>query len=282
SAGPEAIRMKPDGIDVFAYTDYRAFLADYYRARKLVDRKFSHRFIKEKMKVGSAGWFSDVLKSRANLTADHIIRLSRLLGMETNEEDYFEALVGYGQAATTQTKNRFFRRMRNCKEVKADLVGEDRIEFYSRWYHSALRELLFFFPFRGDYAALARKLRPEIKVAEVKESIDLLQRMGFLEQDNAGNYLTKGTTLKQDKAFPSELLTRFLKSHIALAGEALDRFDKDQRDISALTISLSDKAFREVREDVRSLRKRVLALTGEDPHPTRVYQCNFQVFPLSD
>ena len=46
------------------------------------------------------------------------------------------------------------------KEVRADLVGMDRLEFYSKWYHGAIRELLFFHPFRGDYAELARRLSP--------------------------------------------------------------------------------------------------------------------------
>jgi hypothetical protein len=61
---------------------------------------------------------------------------------------------------------RCLQKMLTFKEVGVDLVGPDRLEFYSKWYHGALRELLFFHPFRGDYAALARMLSPPIRQSE--------------------------------------------------------------------------------------------------------------------
>lgn len=53
----------PD-LPIFAYTDFRKYLEDYYLARKRTDRKFSHRFIQEKVVASSAEWFADVAKGR--------------------------------------------------------------------------------------------------------------------------------------------------------------------------------------------------------------------------
>lgn len=271
----------PIDINIFTFTDFRKYLGDYYLARKQVDKKFSHRFIQDKIGVGSAGWFADVVKGRANLPGTHVVKLAKLMQLNPSETDYFEAMVLFGLSGSMEEKNRHFQKMMTFKEVRADVVGMDRLEFYSKWYHSAIRELLFFHPFRGDFSELAKKLSPPIRQVEAKESIKLLERMGFVEPNEVGGYKSKESTLKKDSSFPSVVLANFLKANMELGVEALERYPKDARDISALTISLSEEAFAKVRDEVRALRKRILAMTEMDLHPTKVYQCNFQFFPLS-
>lgn len=266
---------------IFAYTDFRLFLSDHYQARKSSDRKFSHRFISEKVRAGSSGWFADIIKGRLNLAGAQLLPLAKLLQLKANELDYFEAMVAYGQAASLDERTRHFQKMLSFKEVRADMVGIDRLEFYGKWYHSALRELLFFYAFRGDYAALARKLSPPIRQAEARESVSLLERMGFVEPNGIGGFKAKEATLKKDPSFPSVVMANYLKANMEMAIESLDRYSKDERDISALTISLSEEAFAKVRDEIRALRKRILAMTEVDVAPSKVFQCNIQFFPVS-
>ena len=268
-------------VNVFGFTDFRKFLGDTYQARKAKDRKFSHRFIQEKVGASSAGWFADVIKGRTNITGSHMVALAKLMQLRPAETDYFEAMVQFGQAASLEERTRFFHKMLAFREVRADMVGMDRLEFYSKWYHGAIRELLFFHPFRGDYAELARKLSPPIRQAEARESVALLERLGMVEPNQIGGYKARDAVLKKDPSFPSAVMANFLKSNMELAIEALDRYSKEERDVSALTISLSDQAFAQVKEDIRALRKKILAMTELDVAPTKVYQCNFQFFPLS-
>lgn len=269
------------GVEIFAYTDFRKYLGDYYQARKKADRRFSHRFIQEKAGASSAGWFADVVKGRTNIAGGHILKLAKLLGLKNTETDYFESMVHFGQAASLEERSRNFRKMMAFKEVRADLVGMDRLEFYSKWYHGAIRELLFFHPFRGDYAELARRLSPPIRQADARESVALLERLGMVEPNSIGGYKAREAVLKKDPSFPSVVMANFLKNNMELAIEALDRYSKEERDLSCLTVSLSEPAFAQVKEDIRALRKRILAMTETDPTPTKVYQCNFQFFPLS-
>ena len=268
-------------INIFSHTDFRKYLGDYYLARKRADRKFSHRFIQEKVGAGSAGWFADVVKGRTNITGASIIKLAKLIQLRSTETDYFESMVLFGQAGSLEERNRYFQKMLAFKEVRADMVGMDRLEFYSKWYHGAIRELLFFVPFRGDYAELARKLSPPIRQADARDSVALLERLGMVEPNGIGGFRSKDAVLKKDPGFPSVVMANFLKSNMELAIEALDRYSKEERDISALTISLSEEAFGKVKEDIRALRKKMLALTEVDVAPSKVYQCNFQFFPLS-
>ena len=273
--------MPASDVNIFSFTDFRKYLGEYYQARKQADRKFSHRFIREKVGAASAGWFADVVKGRINIPGASIIKLAKLLQLRNTETDYFESMVFFGQAGSLEERNRHFRKMLAFKEVRADMVGMDRLEFYSKWYHGAIRELLFFFPFRGDYAELARKLSPPIRQAEARESVALLERLGMIEANEGGGFRSKEAVLKKDPAFPSVVMANFLKANMELAIEALERYPKQERDISALTISLSEEAFAHVKEDIRALRKKMLARTEVDVSPSKVYQCNFQFFPLS-
>lgn len=273
--------MEPSEPNIFVYTDFRLFLQDYYKTRKAKDRKFSHRYIIEKVGATSAGWFSDVVNGRIALTSSHLIRLAKLLRLKPNEDAYFEALVHYGQAGSMDEKNRYLRKALAFKEVKADLVGKDRFEFYSKWYYTAIRELLFFHDFRGDYTALGKKVNPPIRAEQAKQAVRLLEKMEFIAKAPGGGYQPRVNVLRKDPSDKSLHLANFLKTTMELGIEALERYDKEHRDVSALTLSLSEPAFQQAREEIKALRKRLLALMGEDSDPAKVYQCNIQFFPLT-
>lgn len=268
-------------IDIFAYVEYRRYLQDYYLQRKIQDVKFSHRFIVSQVKATSAGWFSDIVKGRANLSGNLLVKLTRLLKLEDAEAEYFDILVRYDQAGSTEEKTEHYRRLLAIKGVKPDLIGKDRFEFYSEWFHAVIRELLFFYDFKGDYSALAKKLHPPIGVAEARKSIRLLESLGLLKKGPAGTYKPTPATLKKDPAFKAVHLDNFLKANVQLGTEALQSIPKDERDISALTLSLSPTGLARAKQEIQALRTRLLALMETDPDPDRVYQCNFHLFPVT-
>jgi uncharacterized protein (TIGR02147 family) len=266
--------------DIFRYSDFRLFLADYYRARKFEDPKFSHRFIQDKVRAGSAGWFADICAGRINLSSGHAAGLLKMMKLDPRQEDYFEALVGMAQAGTMEEKNRWMRRILSFKEIRSDVVGAEKFEFYSHWHYSAVREALFFVDFTGDFQALAQRFHPPLKKEQVKAAIALLQRLEMVRKDAHGRLRPVATTIKKDPAFKSLHAANFLKAGMDLAIQALDNLDKDSRDMSSLTLALSAEGFAEARAEVKALRKKLLALAERETRPDKVYQCNFQMFPL--
>ena len=66
-----------------------------------------------------------------------------------------------------------------------------------------------------------------------------------------------------------------------LAAGSLDEVPSNKRDISSLTISVTEKEYEEILKKVRELRKEVLSEPKEGNGPKKVYQFNFQLFPLS-
>lgn len=267
---------------IFGYADFRAFLKDRYTAEKARNPRFSHRFIAQRVGAGSAGWFADIVKGRIRLGAAFLPGLARTFGLGPREEEYFMALVEYDQAETLEARNRHLEKILSFKELKVEQVGREQFEYYGSWYYAAVRELLFIHAFKGDYAALGRKLSPPIGAAQAKKAVALLVKLGFVRKDAEGRYRPLTSIVRKDSAFRSTHLANYLKAHGDLAIEALERHPKAERDISAVTVALGPKEFQKAREEVQALRLKLLAL-GEKPGTgKRVYQCNFQLFPLSE
>jgi uncharacterized protein (TIGR02147 family) len=167
------------------------------------------------------------------------------------------------------------------RKSEVGVVGQERFDYYGRWYYAAIRELLFFYEFRGDYKVLARKLNPSIKPAEARNAIHLLVRLDFVRQDASGRYRPRIGTLKKDGSSKSAAAAKYLKANMQLGMDALKAHAKDERHVSAMTLSFSEPFRIKAVAEIESLRGKLLAMMEDDPEPERVFQMNLQFFPLS-
>ena len=267
--------------NIFEYTDYRAFLQDYYTEKKAEDPKYSHRWFAMKAGVRSSGYFSDVLSGKRHLTPAAALKFAKAMKLDSAGTEHFEAMVGYARAKTIDERAHFYEKVLARQDVQVSELERDKFEFYGKWQYSAVRELLYFFPFDGDYEALGKKLQPSISAHEARKAVELLKRLGLVKKNAAGNYVQSTPLLSTGADNRSLHVARFQRATIALAAEALDRFSGEVRDSSTLTMTLSEESFRIARKEVRQLRRRLLALAEKDESVDRVYQFNFQLFPLS-
>lgn len=268
-------------ISVFHYSDFRLFLKDYYAWRKTEDPKFSHRFIMEKMGGSSPGWFNDVIKGRIKLTGTYLVRLGQLLKLKAKELDYFETLVQYQQSDSLDEKNRYMGKMLTFKELRMDVLGKEKFEFYSHWYNTTLRELLFFYNFDGDHGKLARKLRPPIRKEQAVKAMELMQKLDLIRKQAGGHFRPTSENIIKDSNFKSDYIANFIKTSIELAMDAFQRIPSQERDMSSVTLCLSPKGFEEVKTELKSMRKRFLEIAERDAAPQTVYQCNLHFFPTT-
>jgi uncharacterized protein (TIGR02147 family) len=276
-----AVMGKPI-VSIYSYTDYRVFLRDKYEAIRSVTPKFSQRYIARQVAASSSGWFADILKGRMKLAGAHLLEVAALFGLVGQEAEYFEALVSYNQAGSIAEKNHGFKKLLAFKEWQTDLVGREKFEYYSKWYYSAVRELLFFHDFTGDYKALGKRLRPSITATQAKEAVQLLLRLGFVTKGAGLRLRPQEATLRKDPAFKSLYTANYIKANMELGMRALEEMDKAHRHVSTMTLSYSGPGYERALAEVESLRKRLLALTEEDACPDKVYQFNLQFFPTSE
>lgn len=266
---------------IYTYSDFRKYLADFYREKKAANPHFSHRFIAGKVGLKSMGHFSLILKGKANISPGLVLRFCELLKLKRKESEYFEALVRYNQARTDPERRLALERLLSNKECQVKIVEPDRFEYYEKWYYSAVLRLLDFYPFAGDYAALARLLEPAITPAEAKKAVGLLVRLGFVKLASDGMFVPAERTLSTGYGAHSEHIAAYLRQCADLAKSAMDRFPRNERNVSSVHFSVSEETYRKIEQETRNFRRKIMSLAEGDAKPARAYQFSVQVFPIS-
>lgn len=266
--------------NIFAYTDYRRFLKDFYDDRKARDTRFSHRYISRKIGYKSTAFLSEVISGKKNLTGAVQMRLAAVLGLKRDEEEYFLNLVGFNQAKSADERNRYYEKLMNLTQVDAKVLEADKFEYFNNWYYAAIRELLAFHPFTGDYQALARTLNPPIAPGQARQAVKVLLELGLLREEPDGTYRPTTAILTTSPGFTALNVANFQRAFIDLAKEGLERHPREERDYSTLTMPLSQAHLGRASQAVAKLRTYLLGLSSRG-EPDRIYQFNFQLFPLS-
>lgn len=270
-------------MNIFDYTDYRKYLRDFYENRKATDRSFTVRYIAENVGFKSASFFCQLMNGRSNMSPGLVNKFSGFLGLNKKEFGFFTTLVSYNQAKNHQQKKKLFEKLISFKQSKIRTIDANLYKFYDKWYYNAIRELLFFYPFSGDFRELSKILNPSISPAEARKSVALLEEWGLIKKEASGRYVRSDnrsiTTGMQAHSF---YINNFQHAVLDLAKGALDLFPREERSLSTLTMSLSSEGYHKMESEIHLFRRRMLTIAEEDTRENRVYQMSIQLFPMTN
>lgn len=265
---------------IFDYQDHRRFLRDRLDELKKGNPHLSHRAIQMKMGITSTGFLANILAGRSNLTLPQVSKLSKILKLSRSEAAYFETMVLFNQAKTVEDKAEFYERMLSVQQAKLKVLSPEQLSLFSRWHYPVIRELANYMDVR-DYKALAQAISPPISSTEAKESVNHLLAIGVLKEEPDGRIVQSDSIVSSGNEVRSFDIVRFQSSTLDMARHALLRVPKEQRDIAVLTFTASEECFVRIKEELRQVRKRILALVQQDSSPDRVYQCSTNLFPVA-
>ncbi|MBN1127797.1 MAG: TIGR02147 family protein [Chitinispirillaceae bacterium] len=265
---------------IFDYLEYRDFLRDFYEEKKSERSFFSYRLFGSKVGM-DASYLAKVLIKIRHIADSSIRSFIDFCGLRGAEAEYFETLVHFVKSKSHKESKLLFEKMLSFKGVKTSTLLENQYAFYQKWYHSAIRSVIEFINFKGDYKALAEKLSPPISVREAKESVQLLEKLRLIKKDESGRYRMTDTAITSGPQWRSLAIQTFQEETIRLSGESLSRHPKETRDISTVTMNINTHDFDEIRERVKEFRSSIIKYVSEQPAPDRVVQLNIQLFPLS-
>jgi uncharacterized protein (TIGR02147 family) len=270
-------------INIFEYQNYRIYLRDYYNDQKTNKRYFSYRYFSKKAGINASAFLYYVIEGKRNLTKKSIDKISGAIGHTKEENEYFENLVFFNQAKTISEKTMYYSRIVECRRpIDITIIDKDRYEFYSRWYHSVIREAVTIFDFHDDYAKLGAALFPAISAKEAQESVALLERLGFLERDDKGLYhQTDNVIATKPEAADSFVIEKFQAEMLKMALSAYDNVSRADRMSASTTFSISKATFELFKLKTREFRKELLEIARLDNEPDRIYQFTFNLFPVS-
>ena len=268
-------------ISIFAYSDYRLFLRDWLQARKSEGHPITYEALGEAAGFTSKGFLTQIIQGKSNLPVRMIDDFAKALGLKKKERDYFDLLVRFNQAKRARERADLHARIREGFGAEAKALALEQFEYYRKWYYSAVRSLLGYHPFRGDYAALARQLEPAITPAQAKRAIALLERFGLIALGEDGLYRLTDRLITTGESSVSHAVIEFQRETMDLAKAALETFPKAKRSASTLTLGLSEAGYKALEEKLRTLRKELMEIARFDRNIDRVIQVNLHAFPLT-
>jgi len=270
-------------IDLNTYKDYRLFLEDYYKARQSENNgKFSYRQFSKEAGFGSPNYLPMIISGKKNLSHDGIYRIAKALELSRKDSELFESLVYFNQASKAEEQRHHFDRLLQFKGFSiANTVSKDQYSLLSHWYNVALRELISLSNFKTNLFWIAKKLLPNINPQQVKEALELLERLNLIKKDK-GKWKSTAEHIKTDPVINSFVAYTFHEQMIDLAKESLKQPAKT-RDISSLTMSVNLVQFDEVKKRLEKFRDDIQTYLSESGEkPDRVVQFNCQLFHLTN
>ena len=265
---------------VFEYLDYRDFLKDFYEEKKSQHSFFSYRLFGAKIGIDPS-YLAKVLIKNRNISNNAIGAIAVFCGLKEREADYFETLVHFIKAKSLKESKLLFEKLLSLKNTSSKALLENQYAFYQKWRHSAIRSLLEFYDFKGDYKALSQQLSPPISAKEAKDSIRLLEKLRLIGKDADGRYRMTDNAITTGSQWSSLAIAAFQEETIRLSIGSLIRHPKKHRDISTVTMNINEDNFEEIREKISEFRNSIINFVHEQQSPDRVVQLNIQLFPIS-
>lgn len=271
---------------IFNYQDYRKFLADYYDEKKASGSSFSYQNFSRKAGFTSKSFVFNVINGRKNLSRASVVKICEALDFGKTEAAYFENLVYFNQAPNFTERNFYYEKLNaihpaTTEASTARKLRKDQYEFYSQWYHVVIRSLIDLFPNITDYRELAKLVCPAIRPKQAQKSVELLLRLGLIEKQKNGSYKVGSKILSTGPEVESLAVAHFHLACMELAAKALKELPKNRRNVSGLTLGISQKAYVDICTVIQSCQEQILKIAEKDSDADCVYQLNFHFFPVS-
>lgn len=262
------------------YFEYRDFLKDFFAEKKRENAFFSFRYMSNKVSIDASHLVKIIQKQRhiGNKSIDVLIDFCNLKGTDAG---YFYTLVHFNKSKSDRDSRFFYEQLLALKGVNAHQVEKAQYEFYNKWYYSAILTLIDFYPFKNNYMELAAKLSPPITESNARKAIALLIKLGMIKRRRDRTCYLTNEIITSGEQCRSIAVKAFQEETIRLAGESLYRHPKEKRNISTVTITISEKNLERINDKIREFRETLLKYAHEEAHADRVYQLNIQLFPLT-
>jgi uncharacterized protein (TIGR02147 family) len=269
-------------FNIYDYSDYRFLLKDYYAYQKETSRSFSFRYFALRTGV-SASVLNDITAGRRRLSLPIMQKYAIAMKLNPKETEYFGAVVQFVNSKSNDEKNQHFSRMMRLRGNSAiKFIDEGQYEFFRYWYYSAVREMVTLSDFKEDFEWIANKCFPHITAAQAKKSIEVMLQLGILRRGQGGKLEPADAVISSEYEMKSFVLRNFHIGMLDLAKEAQGRFEPNEREISSLTLGVSQKCYERIKERIRTFKQEILNMVIDDTADSEtVCQCNFQLFPLT-
>lgn len=275
-----------------AYTDFREYLKDFFEFKKFVHRHdirpYSYATFSAAANIKSPNYLKLIIEGKRNLSEDMIEKFAKALGILKDDVPEFKALVFYGQAKEPLQRNRYLKDLADIrvkKQIRTGKIKQENFDKVPSWVSWVLFSLVDQKGAEFDVETLRDTLKNRATNDEIRKCLEKLLSSGELTRTEDGQ-IEKGRRMMDGaEQVPAELVRKLQAELIWLGLESLFHDDPKDREFGALTLTLTEKEFEELKFKLRHFRKDIYKnqLIQRELSPgDRVFQLNVQLFPVTN
>lgn len=281
------------GPSLGAFTDYRAFLKEFYEWKRAQTRSsrrpYSYATFSAAADIRSPNYLKLIIDGARNLSPEMAKKFAKALGLGKEETDEFCALVEYSQAVEPLERNRRLKvlsDMRVRQQLKSGEINAETWEKVPGWVTWVLYALTDQQNVKFEPDQLHDLMRGKARPEEIRRSLERLLASGELVRDPETGAVSKGREIMSGSENVPVALVRKLQAELIYLGlESLFRDQPQDREIGAQTMALTEDEFEVLKFELRQFRKRWAKDVGVArtvSKGSRVFQLNIQLFPVTE
>lgn len=275
------------------FVDYRKYLAAFYEFKQKETkgslRPYSFSDFSAAADIKSPNYLKLIIEGKRNLSRDMCKRFSKALKHNRSQAKEFDLLVLYGQEKDPLQRTRNLKELseyRAKKSLQSGAINRETWDQVSSWLVWVLYAMVDQKGVEFTPSGLRRLMRGQVNEAQIQQAMDKLLKAGDIKVNPETRLAERtGVTMSGTDQVPSELIRKIQSELIYLGLESLHKNTPQEREVSGVTLSMTEKEYEWVRFELRKLRKQIqkeISIKREQTKGERVYQVNIQLFPVTD
>lgn len=268
-----------DFANIFEFTDFRKFLAEYQERRKLAEPAFTKsEFCKQLGMPRTRSYLNDVLQGKS-VTKEMQNRFEKVLGLSGKESKYFEAMIRFSQAQTGDARDKAFKEMIAINPEPKSIVDPDSYELFAHWYNIVLLHLCEIENIKDDLSELSEKIFPPVSKKNLEAAFGILQKKSLVRKNSSGFWKPTGDSFSTVQQCKDQMILQYQKQCLELSKEALESTGKESRDMTTFSFSVSESGKQKIDREVERFKNRIRQIVAADTEKScDIEHINLHVF----
>lgn len=273
--------------DIFDYIDYRAFLSDWFEARKRHGR-YSYASFAEAGGCSKAA-LANVIQGNRTPRSSTLDAFARAMELSPKERHYLGVLVDLDAAPGPRRRREVMEYLLSNErfgQVRiADREPRSDIERYlEHWWILAVRELVSMPGFREDPEWIAQTLYPRIEAEQASYALEVLQSLDFVRRDAEGRLVCNEIRFATDPESLGTALVRFYREQIPRLLSGLNVGLQEVQHYMGATVVFDEGSIPEAKAHLHQMVHQLATLGDARPRtdPARVYQVAVMMVPVTE
>jgi uncharacterized protein (TIGR02147 family) len=276
------VRIHPE-VRLLSFLSYAEYLGALYEHMKAQRSDYTYYQFSEDLGFSRSSAVSRIVDGRRKLLKRSALRIIDALQLKGIDRRYLLALARANNARLPEEREAFFQELAAIQQESLPTAASvTSFEYLSEWFHPVIREMARLPDFEATADWIVPRLYNRLLPRQISKSLTILESLGLIARDpGTGRMQPAAGPIRPEDVAGAVEIVRYHQKMIDLGREAITQVPDDERDINALTLTLSQEGFEQARAILLKACQDIAALEEVHGPPDRVTQVNVQLFPLT-